>query len=292
MSQAPIPEWESLGSTSPDALADTRLELHWAAQIIGAVPLALLDAVPDFSHANLGWLPATGAHVTRPIGDTSPVRVGLRFGDFSVVLFDDHESVLDEVALTGRTLEEGYAWVAGALTRHDVGAVDPEELHRPDADFPDHALRSGAAFTGGAGTARRELARWFGNALLVLSEVAVGNDGAAPVRTWPHHLDIATLITPDATADPEKAKSVGVGMTPGDASYDEPYFYVTPWPYPKTPALTPLDGEGIWHTEGWVGAVLTGSRLVAGGADADAQATRARAFLASAIPAARAMAGA
>lgn len=55
-------------------------------------------------------------------------------------------------------------------------------------------------------------------------------------------------------------RSVGVGLSPGDSGYPEPYVYVTPWPYPtgELPALP----WGHWHTEGWTGAVLRGSALV------------------------------
>ncbi len=50
-------------------------------------------------------------------------------------------------------------------------------------------------------------------------------------------------------------------MSPGDGSYAEPYWYVTPWPYPAAERLPELD-TGRWHTDGWVGAVLTGTEVV------------------------------
>ena len=60
----------------------------------------------------------------------------------------------------------------------------------------------------------------------------------------------------------EPGKTVGVGLEPGDAYYDEPYFYVTASPRPPAAAATaPLAGDGSWHTHEWVGAVLPGSRL-------------------------------
>ena len=51
-------------------------------------------------------------------------------------------------------------------------------------------------------------------------------------------------------------------MSPGDASYTEPYFYVTVWPYPEKEKLAELP-IGKWHTEGFVGAILTISDLLA-----------------------------
>ncbi len=72
-------------------------------------------------------------------------------------------------------------------------------------------------------------------------------------------------------------------MSPGDGSYDEPYWYVTPWPYPAPANLTELTGGGIWHTEGWVGALLTASQL----SQDEKQPEKLAAFLDSAISASR-----
>ena len=87
------------------------------------------------------------------------------------------------------------------------------------------------------------------------------------MRLWPHHFDIATLWTLDAGVDAEEARSVGMGLSPGDGTYAQPYWYVTPWPYPQATAeeLPPLPA-GRWHAEarngGWTGAVLLGEELV------------------------------
>jgi hypothetical protein len=70
------------------------------------------------------------------------------------------------------------------------------------------------------------------------------------------------LITLDAGVGSEEARSIGVGFSPGDGSYDQPYFYVTPWPYPDTEDLPSLTAGAHWHREGWTGAVLTAERLI------------------------------
>ena len=90
-------------------------------------------------------------------------------------------------------------------------------------------------------------------------------------------------------ADPERARTLGVGMTPGDAARPEPYLYVTPWPYPESPELPPLPEGGCWHTEGWVGAVLEADRFLAPGS-AGEQAARAALFIRSATHACRRLA--
>lgn len=284
-------DWQELGAVAPRALVDARLELHWAAQLVGAVPLAFLDQEPDFSHANLGWNPGETTFVTRRVGSTSPIRAGLNVRDFALTILDGDDRAIERLPLQGMTLDDGYQWIAEMMRRHGVGEIDPHRLQRPAADFPDHPVGAGAAFTAGAATARHELARWYSNALLVLSEVVRDYENASPVRTWPHHFDIATLITLEHAEDAESTRSVGVGMAPGDSSYAEPYLYVAPWPVPRRPTLPGLDGTATWHTEGWVGTVLTGTQLVAA-AEKSVQAERARAYLAAAIPAVRRLAGA
>jgi len=277
---------------APDALVETRVQLHWAVQVVGAVPLAFLEQASDFSHANLGWIAEDAAFVTRQVGASPPVRAGLDLTGFNLTLRDAADGVLDAFQLEGKTLDHGYEWIAEMMGRYSVGGVGPEELHRPDQDFPDHAVRAGAPFTGGDDQARAELAHWYDNTLLLLSAVVRDYENASPVRTWPHHFDMATLIILESGEDPERMRSVGVGMVPGDASYNEPYLYAAPWPIPERPdALPQLAGGGSWHTEGWVGAVLTGSTLVAAGSNPVAQVEQAQAFLTSAIPAARELAG-
>jgi len=287
----PPSTWETLGTPPPDGLTETRLQLHWAVQLVAAAPLAFRETGPDSGHANLGWIATASTFVSRGVGVASPVHFGLDTRDFSLTVLAADLGTLDRLALEGKTLEQAYAWIAEALDRHGVGKVDPTALRRPGSDFPEHALRSGAQFTGGDERSRAELARWYDNALLVLSEAASVEPGASEVRTWPHHFDMATLITIEEANGPQEVRSIGVGLSPGDSDYDEPYFYATPWPYPEHVTLSPLAGRGLWHMTGWTGAVLKGTRLV-DGADGTLQLERARKFLASAIPAGRRLAGA
>jgi hypothetical protein len=79
------------------------------------------------------------------------------------------------------------------------------------------------------------------------------------VRCWPHHYDIATLFALD-DGDPETARSVGIGLSPGDSAYAEPYLYCNPWPVPDG-ALPTAPGPLRWHTEGFTSLVCPASRM-------------------------------
>jgi hypothetical protein len=76
-------------------------------------------------------------------------------------------------------------------------------------------------------------------------------------------------------------RSVGIGLAAGDESYDEPYFYCSP--YPRPDAALPDLPAGHWHTEGFFSAVLTASELLEG----DDPETRAREYATAAIAASR-----
>ena len=124
--------------------------------------------------------------------------------------------------------------------------------------------------------------QWAGKAMWISSVTP----GASAVRTWPHHFDIATLILLPESGTSGR-RTIGVGQSPGDNSYAEPYWYVGPYPYPATTAFPPLAGSGHWHTEGWVGAALPASDFVA----AKDQQAQVAAFVESGIAACRMLLG-
>lgn len=279
--------WESVGTPAPTALTDARLELHWAVQIVAAVPFNYLDPAPDDSHTNLGWDSAIGWFLARPVG-AAGVQAALRVHDLTLAVLVDGR-VLAELPLNGRTLDAGYEWMADAVGTPLGEAARRGPLRRRDYAMPEAAVGAGAAFTAGGTAALAELGRWYANGQAVLAEVRRSDTRASTVRTWPHHFDMATLLAFDAAADPEAARSINVGLSPGDESYDEPYFYVTPWPAPGPEELPALRSDGRWHTEGFTAAVLTGSRVAVG--SAGEQATRTERFLGAALEACREILG-
>jgi hypothetical protein len=257
--------WQPLGEVAPKELADARLALHFAAQVVSAAGTTLAPAKPD------------------PIGPKGH-RAALRMRDCAVAVVGGDGIAVAEVSLGGRTLEDATARLGDALSRA-LGWALEAPLKRPEHDLPEHPVAAGAPFGEVDARALLEVERWLRNADALLRELALREPAASPVRSWPHHFDIATLVTIDRDAPIEEARSVGVGLSPGDGSYAEPYFYVTPWPYPKG-ELPALDGGGAWHTRGFTAAVLTATELLAGGAVE--QEKRARAFVAAAYAACRA----
>ena len=168
------------------------------------------------------------------------------------------------LALQGRTDNDVAGWLAQEFGDRGLDAAKVDR-HYPD-ELSGHAIQDGAAYDGEQWqTAERELSIWYANAAPVLSAVAVRHrdivPGPSPVRCWPHHFDMATLIQLD-DGDPESARSVGVGFSPGDQSYPEPYYYVTPWPYPEVPGLPAIGELGHWHRDGFVAAIASAERIL------------------------------
>jgi hypothetical protein len=116
----------------------------------------------------------------------------------------------------------------------------------------------------------------------LLQALVASTKGAEPVRCWPHHFDLATLIVLDACVDREHSRSVGTGLSPGDETFDEPYWYTNAYPSDASATLRALAGGGFWNREGFFGAVLRGSDLVRD-AGADQQYDRASDYLESAV---------
>lgn len=262
-----------LGAVAPTALERARLDVHWAIQPLAAFGQNFVTPREDDSHRSLVWDTAADAFLSDQ--NAEGTRVGLRPTDLTLFLSGKGRS--GERSLMGESLDGVYSWLANLL---GTGPLD-----RPEYEIPPHPTGDALVFgndTAGFG----ELASWSQASAQIIGRVREANEMASPIRVWPHHFDIATLLTvPPATGD-QAAKTIGFGMTPGDGSYAEPYFYAGPYPYPEYDGLPDLEGEGHWHTEGWFGAVLTGSDLVSAG-DAAAQRSRADAFAASAIEACR-----
>jgi hypothetical protein len=272
----PKTSWMPLDARRAPTLVDARLQLHHAAQLATAAGISYLEKKADDSHTNLEWLPAIGALASNPVGpesfgsgarvsadssDEPKIRVAVRPQSFALLVIATPDLVLAQFPLDGKTIDDAARWLRARLGQY---GLDPKRFTLDKHyTIPDHPVASGAAFHDDVASLD-ELGRWYRGASIVLGEFASKVPGASTVRCWPHHFDIATLV------DRGDGNSIGLGMEPGDASYAEPYWYANAYPSPEFDgAPPPLDGNGVWHSKDWNGAVLVGSRM--GEADQAAQ---------------------
>lgn len=260
----------------PRELKDARLVIHHAAQLVAiGVSKPLLPSREDDSHTNLLWH-GGDRWVGREIPGTAGLCVGLRPADLSLTVERNGE-IQESLSLVGRTRDEGLEWIRATL--ESLGARVPPGSLDFHYEMPEHPVAEGRTFPADFETERAELAAWYENAMGLVVEMAERSADASPVVTWPHHFDVATLLSFGKTASGDD-RTIGVGLSPGDDYIPEPYFYVTPWPHTKDGNMPPVE-PGSWRTEDFFGATLTGNQLLAGGVEG--QEERARSFLTAAV---------
>jgi hypothetical protein len=226
-------------------LAAERLQLHYASRLLASGAQTFLPQADDDGQSNLG-LDAQGTRFTTHPLDSAERRLELDLRELRLVWT---LGGVDQTAhpLPGSTMAEAYAWLNASRP-----ADTPEITERAFPDFPAHPLGTGAPFVAGDPERRAQLGRYFALGQVVMDRLAAEDAGMSPPRIWPHHFDMGVLI-PLPTA----GQSVGVGLSPGDGFYDEPYFYISAYPAPQVEALPVWASPGHWHTDGFVSLVVT-----------------------------------
>ena len=256
-------DWSKMGRMAPAALVAARNLAHHAAQWPARAARANLGAVPDDSQSAFTWDASHAALVSRVLpAKGSGVRVGIRMARLELIVTSG-DSVLDAFQFDGRTDAAAGAWLDSKL--HALGLKPAGGVALPYS-LPAHPTGGQPHELGMLGRELGELSRWFSGPAEMLEEFAgklAGlRPGPGPLLCWPHHFDMATLVRLDSEAG-ETARSVGVGISPGDEFYAQPYVYVNPWPRFDAGNLPALPPPGRWHTEGFFGAVATGEEILA-----------------------------
>ena len=268
-------QWRTLGEVAPTTLVAARQTLHHAAQLLALAGASFLAPESDDSHTSMTWMEPLGALGTQSIGAEAPFRFGLRVSDLTLLVIEDSSrAVRAALSLHGETPEQALNWMRDQVSRAGLdGGLLRSRLHFTLAH---HVTDAGGAFERPSDGALEELARWYNDAALFLEQCRSAMAGAGPVRCWPHHFDIATLVR----LRHAPIQTIGIGLSPGDDSCAEPYYYVGPdhAPLVKPRALT----IGAWHTTNWWGAALVASAIVAQ-RDAKDQAAVVRSFVDDAV---------
>lgn len=244
----------------PVKLAAARAVAHAAVQPLSKAARANLAAVPDDSHSNIGWSSDGAMFLTHPIdAGGQSVTVGLSLDPLRLIVLQGSAAVND-LPFAGQSLAEAEAWLDRRLGELGLSPASPVNL---PYTLPEDATEIAIfpTYTPGLDA----LAAWYTLAADALEAVAADitdlKPGPSDVRCWPHHFDIATYVDLEER-DFETAKGIGIGLSPGDESYAEPYFYVNPWPHLDTATLPAPVAPGHWHTTGFVGAIATASKML------------------------------
>lgn len=196
-------------------------------------------------YGSLLWHSNLRAWCSQPVISQGRIhQIALDPALFALIHLQDGGEIFAPWSLHGKSMEEAVAWLRNQAK---------------EAGLDETALRSEIPYDIGAvpgtflkedGAAFEEWAHYYDNAFQLLLPISEKYEGASEVMTWPHHFDIAVLIT-----HPEdEGLYTGIGLSPGDHNYDHPYLYVSPYPAPEAdfPDLT----HGCWHTDGFTSMVL------------------------------------
>ncbi len=236
----------------PTSLVLARRLSHAAVQWASRAARANLTARADDGHSNLGWDDTHAALISHTLDGEGRCQLGLRFNEAALIWLAAGE-ITD--ALTPVTEDQAQAWCDQHLEANGLRPTGRAEM-----PYTLESVEYGAF--AGAQAELETLGAWFATAHRLLEGLVedFGSLALSPpaVRCWPHHFDLATLFVLD-DGDPETARSVGVGLSPGDESYAMPYFYCTPWPVPT--ALPEASENFVWHTEGFTSMVCPADRI-------------------------------
>ena len=257
--------WKPLGAAPAKKLTTIYFQPYQLAQWLARFARGYLKAVPDDSHTSLRWISENGAMSTDPAEtDKGQLAFALYARDLVLSAIMD-DVIIDEIAMHGRRDEEAGAWMRKVLTGAglDTKALDAPSpytlLATPYAKATRYDAQSEIA-------GLTEAARYLDNASLLLGEIVAKHSsikpGPSPVRLWPHHFDIATLIALEE-GDFENARAVGAGLAIPDKLHKEYYFYTYPWPRHERKKLPPLRSNCSYQHEGFFGAAQLMSKVIA-----------------------------
>lgn len=236
------------------SLTTARKYGHAAIQWVSKAARANLASKEDDSHSSLYWDAANGVLAGLSLDRGNRHRFAFCFRDASMLWMKEDE-ILNSFSIQDASDADIGLWVDSQLELaglHGTAKADmPYELETIDCfEFDDDVspnIRILGTHFAQAQDALTDLIASVGEELS-LAETPV-------VRCWPHHFDIATLF---AFAN---GTSIGVGFSPGDQTYNEPYYYCSPWPYPDAGTLPDAPGPFHWHTDGFTSLVATSGTL-------------------------------
>src|SRR5262245_29005591 len=273
-------DWRPLQVSDQQRLSMACLQAHHAAQWLARAARAYVPPQPDDGHTNLGWDNTLDGFTTHRMH--GGMYLGLKIADLTLVFHGDERPARTKFfSFNGRTDAQARQWLGEQL---GARGIDARALDEPSPyEIPAHPVSHGASYDiEDLADGLVELAAWFANAEYLLVGVQRQMIGrkltASDVRCWPHHFDLATLIS-FPTRETDVTGYVGAGLSPGDEYYNEPYFYVSVYPKPDSTALPRLPKLGHWHTYEFTAAVAPAHQIVA----ADNQRAETDEFLRAAV---------
>lgn len=246
--------WELLQNVPSARLMAARGQLHQAVQLVTAAAISYLEPKPDDSHTSIVWNPELKLMVSQPLRALPDLRVALRPADLTLLVLE-YDSIANSIVLDGLRTREAGERLAALLDQH--GLSGQQFTLRKHYELPDYPSRDAKPFTLDDPEALQMFAGLYDNTHGAISRFLINQNLSLPVYIWPHHFDLATLLVSEKDDTGAVKASLGLGFSPGDTSYPDPYFYASPWPVPPAEQQLPdLQPPFRWNRQGWTGMVL------------------------------------
>ena len=166
-----------------------------------------------------------------------------------------------DLQLSGQPAAEVASWLRDTLS--DVGV---------DAQLAPEGPEDGSvSFAGYVPVQAQRLHEAFAAVAAELESFRAGiREETSPIQVWPHHFDLSMIWLPgtrikgqDPANEEYADKQMNFGFVFGDDSIAVPYLYITAYPLPDALPDIALPTDTVWKSDGFNGAVLRYSDLVA-----------------------------
>lgn len=247
---------------APQNFAGARALAHCAIQLPSMAARANLPPAPGDAHSNLTWDDQLNGFWSNAMtSEGTEYRVGIALFPLRMCVVTE-DKIVSELPLADLTRKHAHAWLDAQL---ELLGLNPASSAHVPYNLPEDVAAIETFSTLSETQPLQALAAWFKLTNDTLTTFAKENQNIEPgpssVRCWPHHFDLATYVSL-AAGDAETAKGIGIGLSPGDEGYAEPYLYINPWPHLNASKLPTAPQYAHWHTTGYVGLVATGTELL------------------------------
>ena len=190
-------------------MQEARLSLHFAVQPIASMGESIVEPQADFSHTSMEYNPEKNTFLGARL-QQSGIRVGLDIENMYLFLIDSQENILSDQKVFGATLNDLFDWLSNSLS---LKGIANKGLGFPSyPEFPEHSLKNNAVFDENHIEDIRLIHLFYKNSFYLFQDfLDIHLAKFFPIRIWPHHFDMATLIS--FKEGYLKESSIGIGFS-------------------------------------------------------------------------------
>ena len=194
--------------------------LHNVCKVVGDLKSQLIQELPHYGHQALFF--QNDEITTGQLNNKTEIKIHLLTGQ--LLFFHNEDGIY--IDLIKENISEKLQPIAAKYNLKLSELTLENVTHSELSDFYDYAIKAKRTI---------ELFRFTLDGKFTL------------VHLWPDHFDFSVEWFTG-----KKDEQIGAGISPGDEQYDEPYFYMNPYPFNSKITQTTLP-VGTWHTSSWKG---------------------------------------